>query len=124
MGEFIRIPKFSTGRPGHFITDSEGVYDSDRYGRIVVPADFETDFASIPNLVPRWLFDPMRHARWSALFHDFLCRDAETYDERVIADHVFYEAMSDEGVKRWRQVTMFSAVRLNTYRMKLMGKWK
>jgi hypothetical protein len=123
-GTFVQIPKFTIGRQGHFVTDSEAIYDSEKFGRIVVPPNFETDFASIPNWVPRWLFDPMRHARYSAVFHDYLCRTAESYKERVMADHVFLEAMGVEGVKRWRRASMFSAVRANTYRMRLMRKWK
>jgi hypothetical protein len=125
MGEIVKKTTFSLGNPGHFITDSEAIYHSDRHGRTTVPPNFSTDFASIPNWVPRWLFDPMRHARWSALFHDYRCRRmADTYEDRVIADHVFLECMHDEGIKPWRRWSMFSAVRANTYRLKIFGNWK
>lgn len=124
MGELLQKSKFSLGKPGHFITDSISIYKSDKYGNITVPADFDTDFASIPNVVPRWLFDPLCHARWPALFHDYLCREAESYEERVIADHIFLECMEDVGLPKWRRYIMFSAVRLNTYRLKIIGKWR
>ena len=124
MGQFVQECGFKLGNPGHFLTIGEFVYHSDRYGNIIVPDGFSTDFASIPNWVPRWLFDPMRHARKSALPHDMLCRDALSFEDRVKADHVFYEAMGDEGVKQWRRAIMFSAVRLNTQRMKWMGEWR
>jgi len=124
MGRFVKKCSFHLGPPGYFITSGDFVYQSFFYGTVTVPDKFKTDFASIPNLVPRWLFDPFRHARLSSLPHDFLCRFADNYEDRVKADHVFYEAMGDEGVKRWRQVTMFAAVRANTWRMKLVGKLK
>lgn len=124
MGEFIKECGFRLGNPGHFITTDDFIYRSDVSGTVSIPKGFPTDFASIPNWVPRWLFDPLRHARLSSLPHDFLCRYATTYKERVTADHVFYEAMGDEGVKQWRRVIMFSAVRANTWRMKVTGKLK
>jgi hypothetical protein len=66
----------------------------------------------------------MKHARLSSLPHDYLCRVATTYEDRVQADHVFYEAMGVEGVKQWRRVAMFSAVRLTTFILKIKGEWK
>lgn len=124
MGKITKKTSFSIGKPGEFITDSEAVYVSDSYNEVRVPAGFPTDFASIPHWVPRWLFDPMRHARWAALFHDYLCRQANSYKKRVAADHVFLECMTDQKVKSWRRYTMFSAVRANTYRMRIMRYWK
>lgn len=124
MGKFVRQCDFKLGRPGHFITTSSFIYVSDIAGPIEIPAGFVTDFASIPNLVPRWLFDPMRHGRLSALPHDYLCRRASSYEERTEADMVFYEAMGDEGVRQWRRVTMYYAVRIASLKMKLVGKWK
>jgi hypothetical protein len=134
VGTFVQKCKFDLGPPGYFITSGDFIYDSDHItqaisyaddeGLMVIKSGFKTDFASIPNITPRWLFDPMRHARLAALPHDFGCRMAQSYDERVTADHVFYEAMGDEGVKQWRRVIMFSAVRANTFRMKIMGAWK
>lgn len=123
-GRFVKIPKFETGPPGYFITDSEAIYESFKHGEIYVPPKFITDFASIPNIVPRVFFDPMRHARHSALFHDRLCRISDSYQTRVFADHIFLEAMHVEGVKKWRRAAMFGAVRINTYRMKLTREWK
>lgn len=123
MGVFIKIPEVDIGGPGEFITKDEAIYQSDKYGLVTIPPRFHTDFASIPEWVPRWLFDPMDHGRRAAIFHDYLCRTAMSYKERVIADHVFLEAMKDEG-EGWRRYAMFSAVRANTYRMRLMRHWK
>ena len=124
MGKFIQDCNFELGPPGHFITVGNFIYQSDYKGIVTIKEGFKTDFASIPNTIPRWLFDPMRHARRAALPHDYLCRIAMSHKERVAADHVFYEAMGDEGVKQWRRVIMFSAVRMNTARMRIMGRWR
>jgi hypothetical protein len=89
---------------------------------IIVPAGFETDFASIPwglwNLFPPW--GP--HAR-PAIIHDFLyAREGYLPEEQVPpplyrytrkdADRVFLEAMQVVGVPAWRRSMMFRAVRL------------
>jgi hypothetical protein len=84
-------------------------YDSAVMGaRIIVPAGFVTDLASVPRLpVAFWLAGDT--ARKAALVHDFL------YDRhlggRQIADDVFLEAMRCEGVSAWVTALMYRAVR-------------
>lgn len=126
MGQFLEKPKIEIGRPGQFMTCGRTVYLSDLAGEIVVPP-METDFASVPSIVPRRLFDPMRHGRWAAVVHDYLCRHhAKSHADRVLADKVFREALLDEQppMKKWRVNGMYWAVRANTFRMWLMGKWR
>lgn len=93
---------------------------------IVVPAGFETDFASIP-FGARNLFPPLGPWARPAIVHDRL------YDEggrhcgrrfleggtvqivsytRAQADAIFREAMEVVGVPAWRRVIMYRAVRL------------
>lgn len=84
------------------------VYRSDKLGReIVVPAGFETDFASIPRffhrLIPKnGLYDK------AAVIHDYL------YSTGVVAkqdaDLVFFEAMLVLGVPSWKRNVMYLAV--------------
>lgn len=125
MGQFLEKPQVELGRPGQFVTCGPTVYLSDIAGEVVVPKGFETDFASIPSAVPRRLFDPMRHGRWAAVVHDYLCRQAQTHTDRVQADKVFLEILlEDERLQRWRARCMYAAVRLNTFRMWLFGKWR
>jgi hypothetical protein len=97
-----------------------GFPDSD--DRIVVPAGFETDFASIP-----WglwnLFPP--YGRWAraAIIHDFLyaTRGTGVFEgrrwitratdyTRKEADKIFLEAMEVVGVDPWRRTVMYRAV--------------
>lgn len=85
------------------------VYDSAALGaRLVIPAGFKTDFASVPRLpFAFWLAGDTAHL--AAVVHDFLytiqlCSRAE-------ADRVFYEAMTLTGIPLWRRSLMYFAVR-------------
>lgn len=78
---------------------------------VIVPTDFETDFASVPRL-------PLVYAltgdtgHKSATVHDFLCR--KKLVERDVADKVFREALQVEGVPGWRRALMYAGVRFGS----------
>lgn len=88
---------------------------------IIVPAGFETDFASVP-FGFRNLFPPM--GRWSraAIVHDHIyqlggvnagiCDGEPVSYTRKRADEIFREAMIVLGVPAWRRELMYAAVRL------------
>ena len=84
---------------------------SETYGLIVVPAGFETDFASVPRVpVAFWLAGATADA--SAVIHDYLIRHDHAQCRiswRQAAD-VFREAMRAEGVPAWRRWLMHWAV--------------
>jgi len=87
------------------------IYQSELIGLVIVPAGYETDFASVPRApLAYWLFGDTAQA--SAVVHDFLC--GEWYPTRRIswrsAADVFYEAMGYEGVPGWRRYLMRMAV--------------
>lgn len=99
-----------------------GAGDSDEV--IVVPAGFETDFASIPFGL-RNLFPPLGPWARPAIVHDFLYgtrgtglfegvrRISRATDyARAEADGIFREAMAVVGVPVWRRGLMYRAVRL------------
>lgn len=92
--------------------------------QIIVPAGFETDFASIP-----WglwnLFPPLGPWARPAIIHDFLyatrgdgiygTRQWITRGEAYLreeADAIFLEAMEVVGVPAWRRAIMYRAVRI------------
>ena len=78
-------------------------------GEIVVPAGFQTDFASVPRLpFVYWLFGAT--ADEAATVHDWLYSTGEV--PRAVADAVFAEASAVCGVPRWRRVGMWLAIRL------------
>lgn len=85
-------------------------YYSERLGReIVVPAGFETDYASVPRLPFAYsLFGGV--AKWAAVIHDYLYRTATA--SRADADAVFLEAMEASAVGSWRRYPMWAGVRL------------
>jgi hypothetical protein len=75
---------------------------------VIVPAGFETDFASVPRLPLVYLAcgDVGRRA---AVLHDYLYRTGQV--SRPSADAVFREALLADGVSRWRAWLMWSGVR-------------
>ena len=76
---------------------------------IMVPAEFITDFASVPR--PFWPLLPPT-GRWgkAAVLHDYLYRTGKA--SRVVADALFLEAMTALGMASWRRWAMYLAVRL------------
>lgn len=78
-------------------------------GRLTVPVDFATDFASVPRLpVVFELVGAYGHA--AAVLHDWLYRTATLPREQ--ADRVFFNALRSSGIARWRAWLMWSGVRI------------
>jgi len=76
---------------------------------IHVPADFITDFASIPWVL--WAFLPAwgKYGK-AAVLHDWLYQThCKTRKE---ADDIFYKAMLVSGTKEWKAWIMYYAVRI------------
>ena len=84
-------------------------YHHPHHGKILVPAGFRTDFASVPRLfwrvVPPW-------GRYSpaAAVHDYLYATGQM--SRRDADVVFYDKMIALGVNKAKAWTMYRAVRM------------
>jgi hypothetical protein len=83
-------------------------YEHDDGRVFTVPAGFETDFASVPRFFWR-IFPP--HGRYgkAAVLHDFLYRTGAV--ARRDADHIFFDAMHELGVRFFTRWTIWSAVR-------------
>jgi len=98
------------GRCGVLLSAFEyhvGTEDSD--DRVVVPAGFQTDFASSPFIV--WpLIPPWGRYSKAATVHDFLYqRGTRTRGE---ADRIFLEAMCVLKVVTWQRYPMWLYVRI------------
>jgi hypothetical protein len=117
MGGFLtsltatKVNEASSHGRANWKLQRELVFNSDLVGMIVVPEEFETDFASVPRLpFMYWLTGDTAHA--SAVVHDYLCR--VWYPQGRItwrsASEVFGEAMRHEGVPKWRRWAMQQAV--------------
>ena len=97
------MPKFLTELDvtciddGIWRLDDPLVFESDILDKIIVPAGFQTDFASVPRVPIAYMFFGDRAHR-EAVLHDYLyCIDAipaATYSQ---ANEVFLEAMKERG---------------------------
>ena len=76
-----------------------------------VPADFETDFASIPRFA-RILIPKLGKYNKAAVVHDFIYQSDSINLTRSQADRCFLRGMADLGVPRWKRYVMYWAVRL------------
>lgn len=77
-----------------WILDAPLIYESDLVGRIEVPVDFQTDFASVPRLpIIYSLFGDRAHRE--AVIHDYIFRiDSIPIVSFEISNKVFLEAMT------------------------------
>ena len=80
-------------KPGHWVLLRELIWDDGV--RIVVPAGFVTDLASIPRAF-RWLLQQNGASRKAAVLHDFLYRTHRM--TRKDSDAMFKKALAAEGV--------------------------
>lgn len=86
-------------------------YDpEDVVATLVVPADFRTDFASVPPVL--WfIFPPWGRYTRAAILHDYLYTQYDVCS-RFFADAIFREAMASLGVPYWKRLAAYYAVRL------------
>ena len=97
------------------------VFDSAIAGRLIIPAGFVTDFASVPRL-PLVFLLAGDTAHEAAVVHDYLYRRAPLIGTpprpitRAEADAVFLEAMQATGIPAWRRRLMYAAVRAGGWR--------
>lgn len=99
------------------------------YGRddmIVVPAGFETDFASVPRSL-QWLAPSTGRYTLAAILHDYLCSrmscgratflgDDEHFITAREADGLFRRVMREEGVGPVQRWLLWSGVRIGAIR--------
>lgn len=79
---------------------------------VVIPRHFVSDGYSIPNLVWLLVGHPFgqRHMM-PAFVHDYLCDTAKTYEQRVLADAVFFVLLKKYQVPAWKQAAFYIGVR-------------
>ena len=87
--------------------------------RFIVPAGFQTDFASVPRAFV-WLIPKYGRYTKAAILHDFLCTEsAAGRFDRDDADGIFRRVMRELGVPFLRRWLMWGAVSLATQWIKL-----
>ena len=77
-----------------------------------VPAGFESDGASIPQILWPLLGPPIGSSHLiPSIVHDYLCETATTYPQRLLGDAVFFSLLKEHGVPRWKRAIMYLGVR-------------
>ena len=90
------------------ILDRDLCYESDIAGKVIVPAGFASDGASVPRFL--WsMFPPFGKYLEAAIVHDWFCVTHAV--DSITAAKVFREAMEVCGVGKWRRTKMYWAVR-------------
>lgn len=87
------------------------VFRSMHHGTIIVPAGFETDFASVPRVVLAYLLTG-NTAHAAAVLHDYLYRTPTERFTRAEADNVLQDAMIATKVPAWRRWLIYTGVRV------------
>lgn len=80
---------------------------------IIVPAGYQTDYASIPRIF-RNIYEPVGPARFPAIVHDFLYGSlgyGPYYKTRKESDDLFLQGMQLVGVDFIQRTTIYNAVR-------------
>ena len=77
-----------------------------------VAAGWRTDLASIPSLVPGFLFPKVGAHNLPAVVHDWTYTDKVPGMSRACADLLFLDGMASQGVPWLRRHLMYRAVRV------------
>ena len=95
------------------------VHDGDEY-KIVVPAGFISDFASVPR--PLWsLIPPTGRYLWAAVVHDyFYFLGKASGRTRKESDQLFYRMILHAGSKKRTARVMYAGVRVGGFNR---GNW-
>lgn len=105
------LDKFYYGRQV-YKTLEPFIYDNSSPGiclRIIVPAGFETDFASIPRIF--WvILPPFGQYTKAAVVHDFMYKEKDS-PRREICDAVLLEIMAELNTPWYRKWPIYFAVR-------------
>lgn len=80
---------------------------------IVVPKNTLTDYASIPNIIPRWIIDEDdKYIREAAVLHDYVYSKASLNSyTRKECDLILYHGMLALNSPKWKARLVYLAVR-------------
>lgn len=87
---------------------------------VIVPTGYESDFASVPLFLPRFVLDDdSPEILYPSVIHDKLCDDAAKSDNysknRKNADLVLAEAMEVVGSNELKRVVAYAGVRIGAW---------
>lgn len=106
-------------KPGYFLVveDVTWHHDSLPGGVYIVPANFETDLASIP-VGLRSLFSRTGRSRKPAVFHDHMY--SVKWQTRKVCDEFLRHGLVERGVPKWKAAMYYFGVRLGGW---TRGNW-
>lgn len=101
-------------RPDYWRLEAPLIWSDPIHGRLMAPAGFETDLASIPRLFRNLpSFDPNGPSRRPAVMHDWLYSSRAGYRlGRDFADDFLRAALLAEGAGVWTVRAFYLAVRI------------
>lgn len=79
---------------------------------ITIPKGFETDFASIPHMLWRWMQPTDKAIGKPSIVHDWIYRTPSMPFTRAQADNELREAMACVGAPAWKRQAVYWAVRM------------
>ncbi len=93
------------------------VYMTSDGEKLTVPTGFRSDGASIPRIVWFLIGHPFGSYLESAVVHDFPYKNPNkwflgTKNKRKRADWVILDAMTSQGIKKWRRKIMYRTLRM------------
>jgi hypothetical protein len=97
---------------------------------LTIPADFRSDFASIPQMF-QWLIPKLGKWNKAAVVHDWFYKYPRLENERgefitnltrKQVDDLFYQIMKGSGVSWWKRHAIYRAVRVGGWRQ--WGKYR
>ena len=91
------------------VADDYSVYSVVAGSRILIPAGFVFDGASIPDAF-HWIIDPSEDMIEASCVHDYLYT-FHLYSRKT-ADRIFKELLEDKGLSRWKVFLSYRAVRI------------
>ena len=87
------------------------VYEDYHYQGVCVLKGFATNGADIPRLL--WSFFPPNSPEYlsAVVIHDYMCANVGKYSYEM-ADDMFYEAMIEIGVAKWKAKLFYISCRI------------
>ena len=116
MGKFTQEITVQSQGKNWILENGFNFYYADKLGNrldeFTIPKGFITDFASTPRIFYP-IFPPIGIYNKAAMVHDYLySKECKINISRLSADLYFLQAMEVLGVKKWKRIAMFIAVRI------------
>lgn len=85
------------------------------FGIVNVPSAYKTNGANIPRFL--WSFYPPNSPEYlsAVVIHDYLCDKAKSYEDYKKADNIFFIALKELGVDRFKSALFYLSCKTYHY---------